>query len=163
MKKTYGVSGLMEWQAVFRHGRATLSARFSGGALTGYGVTPAEYTTSNPVAQHIIESSRQFRDGRIRLLRCVDEVSAPRRKSVGAADTEDPTGAVDESDPEEWDSSGEDSGPAAQGERGVFEFADASLAREWLIETMGVDPRVVPSQKAMREYAESHGMTIKWR
>lgn len=141
MKKTYGVSGLMEWQAVFRHGRATLSARFSGGALTGYGVTPAEYTTSNPVAQHIIESSRQFRDGRIRLLRCLEEGH------------DDSGAAADEPVPEATEESG----------REVFEFADASLAREWMIDTLGLDPREIPSQKAMREYAEAHGMTIKWR
>lgn len=158
MKKTYGVSGLMEWQAVFRHGRATLSARFSGGALTGYGVTPAEYTTSNPVAQHIIESSRQFRDGRIRLLRCLDDRGTPRGRSVGVSADSDGEGRAYGDG-----SSEEKTGPRDQGEREVFEFADASLAREWMIDTLGLDPREIPSQKAMREYAEAHGMTIKWR
>ena len=68
-RKTYGVSGLMEWQAVIRCGRATVNVLFTGGSVTGYGVSPAEYTTENPVVQAIIEGSEYYKSGRIRLLR----------------------------------------------------------------------------------------------
>ena len=42
-RKTYGVSGYMEWVALIECGKATVKVHFSGGSLTGYGVTPAEF------------------------------------------------------------------------------------------------------------------------
>ena len=71
-KKTYGVHGYMEWQALIRCGKATLTVHFSGGSLTGYGVTPAEFTTENPMTQAIIENSDYFKKGKIFLMREVE-------------------------------------------------------------------------------------------
>lgn len=71
-KKTYGVQGYMEWQALIRCGKATVTVHFSGGSLTGYGVTPAEFTTENPMTQAIIENSDYFKKGKIILMREVD-------------------------------------------------------------------------------------------
>lgn len=71
-KKTYGVQGYMEWQALIRCGKATVTVHFSGGSLTGYGVTPAEFTTENPMTQAIIENSDYFKKGKIILMREID-------------------------------------------------------------------------------------------
>lgn len=71
-KKTYGVQGYMEWQALIRCGKATVTVHFSGGSLTGYGVTPAEFTTENPMTQAIIENSDYFKKGKIFLMREVE-------------------------------------------------------------------------------------------
>lgn len=71
-KKTYGVHGYMEWQALIRCGKATVTVHFSGGSLTGYGVTPAEFTTENPMTQAIIENSDYFKKGKIFLMREVE-------------------------------------------------------------------------------------------
>lgn len=71
-KKTYGVQGYMEWQALIRCGKATVTVHFSGGSLTGYGVTPAEFTTENPMTQAIIENSDYFKKGKIYLMREVE-------------------------------------------------------------------------------------------
>lgn len=71
-KKTYGVQGYMEWQALIRCGKATVTVHFSGGSLTGYGVTPAEFTTENPMTQAIIENSDYFKKGKIILMREVE-------------------------------------------------------------------------------------------
>ena len=71
-KKTYGVQGYMEWQALIRCGKATVTVHFSGGSLTGYGVTPAEFTTENPMTQAIIENSDHFKNGKIFLMREVE-------------------------------------------------------------------------------------------
>lgn len=71
-KKKYGVQGYMEWQAVIRCGKATVTVHFSGGSLTGYGVTPAEFTTENPMTQAIIENSEYFKKGKIFLMREVE-------------------------------------------------------------------------------------------
>lgn len=68
-KKTYGVSGYIEWVAGIKAGSVTLQVPFTGGAITKYGIVPAEYTTSDPVIQHLIENSRQYHDKLIRLIR----------------------------------------------------------------------------------------------
>lgn len=66
--KTYGVYGLMDWQPLLYVGKAKFQPLFSGGGVTAYGETPAKYTTSNPVCQHIIESSHYFKSNYIKLL-----------------------------------------------------------------------------------------------
>lgn len=71
-RKTYGVSGYMEWVALIECGKATVKVHFSGGSLTGYGVTPAEFTTQNPMTQAIIENSKEFKSGKIFLLRKIE-------------------------------------------------------------------------------------------
>lgn len=71
-RKTYGVSGYMEWVALIECGKATVKVHFSGGSLTGYGVTPAEFTTQNPMTQAIIENSKEFKNGKIFLLRGIE-------------------------------------------------------------------------------------------
>lgn len=62
----------MEWVALILCGKATMRVHFSGGSLTGYGVTPAEYTTQNPMTQTIIENSKEYKSGKIFLLREVE-------------------------------------------------------------------------------------------
>ncbi len=69
MKKTYGVNGMMEWNALIPAGRTTLRVHFKGGTVTGYGVSPATFTTDNPAVIHIIEHSHWFRSRKILLLK----------------------------------------------------------------------------------------------
>lgn len=62
---TYGVRGLVEWQAEIPMGYRKLNVTFSGGIPGGYNRTPATFTTSDPVLQRLIEQSHWFRKGRI--------------------------------------------------------------------------------------------------
>ncbi len=64
-KKIYGVSGMMEYQAVIRIGKAMMKVPFSDGSATAMGTKPAKFTTSNFVVQHAIEHSADFKRGRI--------------------------------------------------------------------------------------------------
>lgn len=70
-RKTYGVTGLMEWHAILTAGKAKVHVDFTGGALTGYGVTPAEYSTEDPFIQAVIENSSYYKTGRIATLRTI--------------------------------------------------------------------------------------------
>lgn len=93
--KTYGVNGLMEWHARLPLGKTTLLVDFTGGSLTGYGVSPATYTTGNEVVQRVIESSRPYREGKIRLLRSVAQtVGATAKAREGALPSPAPAGAT---------------------------------------------------------------------
>lgn len=84
-KITYGAPRYMDWVAQIKAGSATVRVHFTGGALTVYGVTPAEYTTSNPFVQKVIEQSQYFKEGRIVKLRSAqiaDNRPAPKPKKA---------------------------------------------------------------------------------
>lgn len=88
IRKTYGVSGLMDWTTQIKAGKGSVSVHFTGGALTAYGVTPAKYSTSNPFFQSVIENSKQFKSGRIELLGTMevpDDAATKARKARLAA------------------------------------------------------------------------------
>lgn len=88
IRKTYGVSGLMDWTTQIKVGKGAVSVHFTGGALTAYGVTPAKYSTSNVFFQNVIENSEQFKSGRIQLLsemEVADDAAEKARKARLAA------------------------------------------------------------------------------
>lgn len=71
-KVTYGVYNIVEWHASLKMGKATVKVAFTGGAITTNGVTPATYTTNDPVVQLAIERSNEFRNGKIKVVRSYD-------------------------------------------------------------------------------------------
>lgn len=96
MKKkriTYGVTGMMEYQAIIKIGRATLKVMFTDGSMTSLGQNPAKYTTSDFLVQHAIENSSDFKRGRITVVNTIEldeEVKIERnpvKASVEAAKT----------------------------------------------------------------------------
>lgn len=90
MKKkriTYGVYGMMEYQAIIKIGRATLKVLFTDGSITSLGQNPAHYTTSDFLVQHAIENSRDFKRGRIRVVNAIEldeEVRIERNHTASA-------------------------------------------------------------------------------
>lgn len=82
-KITYGAPRLVDWVAQIKAGAATVRVHFTGGALTSYGVTPAEYTTANPFIQKVIEQSTYFKEGRIIIQRraTIEEPKKPAPKA----------------------------------------------------------------------------------
>lgn len=75
MKKkriTYGVYGMMEYQAIIKIGRATLKVMFTDGSITAMGQNPAQYTTSDFIVQHAIENSSDFKKGRIHVVNIIE-------------------------------------------------------------------------------------------
>lgn len=86
-KITYGAPRLVDWVAQIKVGAASVRVHFTGGALTSYGVTPAEYTTANPFIQRVIENSSYFKEGRIIKLRTTKLPDAPKPKAKPKAAT----------------------------------------------------------------------------
>ena len=64
-KVTYEIRGQIERSCYFRVGKALLRVDFTGGAINSAGMTPASYTTENPLYQKAIEDSEQFHNGEI--------------------------------------------------------------------------------------------------
>lgn len=145
--KTYGVNGLMEWHARLPLGKTTLLVDFTGGSLTGYGVSPATYTTGNEVVQRVIESSRPYREGKIRLLRSVTQtVGATAKAREGAL----PSPAA----------------PAAPAPAGgqpdlfSYEATDEADAADYLSGSHGVAPEKLNSRADIFREASRLGITL---
>lgn len=62
---TYGVDGMLDYQALIMIGRNAVRIMFTGGMCSGMGVKPAEYKTDNAVMQHAIEQSAGYKSGKI--------------------------------------------------------------------------------------------------
>lgn len=105
-KITYGAPRLVDWVAQIKVGAASVRVHFTGGALTSYGVTPAEFTTSNPFIQKVIENSSYFKEGRIIIQRraTIEEPKKPAPKAKPKAQPAPqpaPTPAPVEAEPQE--------------------------------------------------------------
>ena len=75
MKKkriTYGVPGMMEYQALIKVGKATLKVPFTDGSMTAFGENPAQFTTTNFIVQHAIENSFDYKRGRIKTVNVIE-------------------------------------------------------------------------------------------
>lgn len=60
---TYGVDGLLEWQIMLPTGfeaKPYITVRFENGHISGYGTTPATFTTKCPLTKQLIESCPWF-------------------------------------------------------------------------------------------------------
>ncbi len=66
-KKTYAIFHLTEKHTVFFLGKTKVHVSFTGGIVTKRGVTPATYTTDDPIVQFAIEQSADFKKGAISL------------------------------------------------------------------------------------------------
>lgn len=67
-KKAYGILHLAEKHTVFHLGKTKVHVSFTGGTVTKNGVTPATFTTDNPIVQLAIENSEDFKAGAITLI-----------------------------------------------------------------------------------------------
>ena len=69
MTKTYTVTGLMEWHLHLPTGFSDMPyihIVFEGGMVSGFGVSPAKFTTDDPFIQRLIEDNHWYKSGRIR-------------------------------------------------------------------------------------------------
>lgn len=77
---------MMEWVALIPTRSNMLRVRFTGGTLSGYGVTPATFTTSNAAVAHLIEKSYYFKAGKILLLKREDKPAPSGSLASGEAE-----------------------------------------------------------------------------
>lgn len=141
-KKTYGVEGLIDWQAQIKAGKATLIVTFTGGGLTSYGVTPAQFTTENILHQRIIENSKEFASGKIKLIRSVKLENPDEAKHSMVSDIADVKKAVPK-----------------VGKQEVLDVYNCSDARIWLKEHRNISIGV-KSKAEIIEIAAANGIVF---
>lgn len=154
MKKTYGTKCYVEWQALIYVGKAKISIPFTGGAITGNGVSPATFTTNRPVLQKIIENSAQFKSGKIYLVRSIKEASDEEQKPTAAAPT---TSEAIGGNRKPSETPAAPTNPTASTtEVKKVEVSDLDAAKEYLIETFGVAVRNLRSKNDILTQAKAH-------
>ena len=70
-RRVYGISGYVEFQMEIPTGHPAkpyVRIHFTGGQITGYGVTPARFVTCDETLARLIEQSPMFRNHRIKRL-----------------------------------------------------------------------------------------------
>ena len=109
-----------------------MCVKFTGGTLSGYGITPAKYTTSDEVIQKMIENSPHFRSGKIILYRVYEN-----DKKVDAVKP-----SVSEAT------------PTQAAEKEIVEVASLDDAKEYLKENFGVAWNKLKTKASILEVAE---------
>ncbi len=87
-KKTYGIKGFMEYQAVIKVGKSWMKVPFSDGSMTAMGVAPCTFTTERFMVQHAIENSDEFKRGLIYIVNSIPldgkvEIERPSPRPTG--------------------------------------------------------------------------------
>lgn len=142
----------MEWSAMIPAGSARMHIHFSGGALTGYGVTPAEYSTDDLLIQRIIENSDYFKVGKIQLLRAV-EVEGKGREVFGKKSSK-PVVAQQDALPEEKQEE------VAEEPLTEVAVSDLEEAKEYLVEQFGIARSKLRSKVTINESARENGIVF---
>ncbi len=78
--KIYGIHGLLEWHGTIQAGAIRMSISFTNGTMTGYGIAPATFVTSDTLTQYVIEHCEQFKKGRIKLMNTYGEADEPKEE-----------------------------------------------------------------------------------
>ncbi len=179
MKKkriTYGVYGMMEYQALIKIGKATLKVLFTDGSLTAFGQNPAKYTTSDFLVQHAIENSSDFKRGRITVVNSTEldeEVRIERNPSKTSAEAKAKsadaatanaeasveTPAVEAETASEAVADTPSPEEAAEGETEV-EFTDNQEAKDYLAKNFGVKASSLRNREDIKAAGETYGVKI---
>ncbi len=130
-KITYGVSGMMEFQAIIKVGRNNMKVLFTDGSMNAMGVNPAKYTTTNFMVQHAIENSLEFKRGLIKRISVIDldENVQIERYTQPADPAPAPTPAT-ESDNAPTTEPASEQTTEAEGDDAESEIADAPEAEQ---------------------------------
>ena len=66
--KTYGINGLSEWHGKVKTGSIEVNVSFTGGTASPSGALPAYMVSRDPITQFVVENSKEFKDGFIKLI-----------------------------------------------------------------------------------------------
>lgn len=156
-RKKYGIDGLMEYQGCFHAGKTEINVHFKGGMLTAYGVTPATFSTDNKLIQFVIENSREFKGGRIKLLEAdysEEEILAAREAAQKQAEALAKQQAAAEAAAKAQQQSEPTDGSS------VMKFSDWGEARQWLLD-QGVAASELTGNKKISAKAEQLGYRLE--
>ena len=114
--------------------------------MTKYGVTPAEYTTSNEFVQKAIENSTYFKTGRIKIVRCID--TSATTETTSEEEAPKATAKVNIIIPDN----------ATEVKVKKIEVSCLPEAQEYLRDNFGISTSAVTSKAKAQDYAKQYGI-----
>ena len=170
MKKqriTYGVSGMMEYQAVIKVGRNNMKVNFSDGSVSAMGVNPATFTTENFMVQHAIENSSDYKRGRIKTVNvielnedlCIESNNAEVKAENAAVKTENETVEVSEAKAGSEDA-GTETEPVEAEPAIEVECACNDDAKDYLEQSFGYVRSKLRNREDIINAGKAHNVTI---
>lgn len=187
--KTYGIYGLTEWHGKVKAGTIEANLAFVGGTCSPSGAQPAYMVTKDPITQFVIENSKEFKNGFIKLVMLHElpgtdkRIATPKyttatkaKVAQGTAEkpTEDanagtetpPTEADNEpteddvkADEEETTNEAIDEATTSEGTTEV-EFTDNQEAKDYLLKNFGVKPGTMRNRDDIKAVGETYGVKI---
>lgn len=148
--KTYGVYGLTEWHGKVKAGTIEVKVSLVGGTSSPSGTQPAYMVTKDPVVQFVIENSKEFKSGFIRLVMKQELPGTHKRiavhKPVAESETRTVSASVEnassaeEAPTEEVPETSENVETVAQSPEAPteVEFGTNQEAKDYLANTFGV-------------------------
>ena len=184
----YGVSGMLEYQALINVGGAKMKIPFTNGSSNEAGRTPATFSTNNPIVQMAIENSKEFKSGLIHIVHSVetdkdvyiesDHVALQSEDEGNSAlineselvlnTTENATVAGKNSADEQMVNGNEDKGQGEPEEAGSIdtvtskEFTCNDDAKDFLETEFGAKRSTLRSRDAIVAFGKSNGVDIKF-
>lgn len=153
MKKrrvTYGVTGMMEYQAMVPVGKRYVGVLFSDGTVSAFGMNPATYTTESLLMQQSIERSSDYKRGLIKTIRSEElEEELPIIRNGAEAGTEP-----------ESERSAEADGGEPKVELRQMTFSCNDDAKDYLEETYGYVRSKLRNREDIFSAGVAHGIEI---
>lgn len=127
--KTYAIDGLSEWHGDLMAGTISVRVSFTGGTASPSGALPAYFVTKDPVTQFVIEHSKEFKSGFIRI--DMQQTVAGEHPRMGI-----PSAAASDNKNNKAEAEAEGNGVVVNSEPTikVISVADKAEAVEWLKE-----------------------------
>lgn len=167
MKKkriTYGVSGMMEYQAVIKVGRNNMKVLFTDGSVSAMGINPATFTTESFMVQHAIENSIDFKRGRIKVVNTTEleeELRIERNSDNSAAMNPVATPVKESENPAETQTGIKDDKKADTATAITqVEFSCNDDARDYLEQTFGFVRSKLRNREDILGAGRAHGVEI---
>ncbi len=177
--KTYGVYGLTDWQGKVKAGTIEANLHFTGGTSSQSGTQPAYLVTKDPVKQFVIENSKEFKSGFIKLVMRQEvpgthqHIAAPKpakvtKSTVGVNPPPTPAQPVPTQEHETaQDIEAEEVNPAEESTttedgKAIIDVTDIDDAREYLSDNFGVAKSALRSNVSVARCAEEHNIVLRY-
>lgn len=167
MKKkriTYGVAGMMEYQAVIKVGKKNVNILFSDGSVTAMGTNPATFTTDNIILQIAIESSSDYKRGRIKTVNVIEldeelHIERPQHREAVSTEAVEQHAEVEETIAEESVEATEESESKTE-ELPKVEFTCNDDAKDYLEQTYGYVRSKLRNREDIIKAGKDNGVDI---
>ena len=164
IKKVYGVNDIVEWECSISVGKSNIHFPFTDGGVSVVGSTPATFITSNPVLQNVLESSAEFKSGRIFIVRKIEmdsnnNVIPDRGNDIPKMSDDD---YDDESVQNEPEKDQQADSPSADGMVHI-QVANINEAKDYLVDNLGVTASSVSTKSKITSVAAQHNIVFDYQ